>query len=204
MSSDGHEDEPDEEEVDEEDPPEDTHQDEEEEDEGVPESVQEGALDHPHRKAIVELLRERPGLNKNQIAEELGLDVNVVDHHIDKLEHEAQLVVTKDSAQGKEVLCFLTEDVDHWENENTRILFGRRTKRVVALFIAEYPGRTTREIAEALRLSPWTVRYHLRTLIRHGLVDRHASGQTKLYEPAKVLTAWVEEVGQGFERPWEG
>lgn len=36
---------------------------------------------------------------------------------MDKLDNEGQLVVTRESAQDKEVLCFLTNDVDLWEDE---------------------------------------------------------------------------------------
>jgi DNA-binding MarR family transcriptional regulator len=169
----------------------------------VPDSVKENLLEHPHRADIVGLLDERPGMNKNQICNELGMDGTVLDHHLDKLENEGQLVVTRDSAQEKEVLCFLAEDAELWEDENTRILFGRQPKRLVALYLAENRGATTREIAEELRLSAWTVRHHIRTLIQHELVLRYPSGQTNVYEPADVLERWVEELGEGFERPWE-
>lgn len=170
----------------------------------VPDSVKERLLQHPWRRAIVDLLSDRPGLNKNQICTELDMEGNLLDHHLDQLETEGQLVVTRESAQGKEVLCFLTEDAGLWEDENTRILFGRRQKRAVALLLAEKPGASTREMAEDLRLSPDTVRHHLRTLMTHGLVYRYPSGQTNVYEPAEELERWVREVGQGFERPWEG
>jgi DNA-binding transcriptional ArsR family regulator len=98
---------------------------------------------------------------------------------------------------------FLAEDEELWEDENTRILFGRRQKRAVGLLLADKPGASTREIAEALMLSPDTVRYHLRTLMAHELVERYPSGQTNLYEPAEALVQWAREVGDGFDRPWE-
>lgn len=94
------------------------------------------------------------------------------------------------------------QDVDLWTDEFTRILFGRRQSRAVALFLAENPGKTTRQIAQALRISPVTARHHLRTLMEHGLVHRYPAGQTKIYEPDDALTTWVRDEGEAFERPW--
>lgn len=48
-----------------------------------------------------------------------------------------------------------------------------------------------------------TVRYHLRTLKDHGLVDGHPTGRTHLYEPHEELESWAERVGSAFGRPWE-
>jgi DNA-binding transcriptional ArsR family regulator len=169
----------------------------------IPDSVKQNLLDHPLRRAIVDLLADRPGMNKNQICEELDMDGHHLDHHLDQLETRGRLVVTRESAQDKEVLCFLAEDEELWEDENTRILFGRRQKRAVGLLLADKPGVSTREIAEELMLSPDTVRYHLRTLMAHDLVERYPSGQTNLYEPAEALVQWAREVGDGFDRPWE-
>lgn len=186
----------------EEDPGED--EEEEESERRVPDAVKENLLDHPHRRDIVDLLDEKPGRNKNQICEDLEMDSKLLNHHLDKLETEGRLVVTLESAQDKEILCFLAKDQELWEDENTRILFGRSQKRAVALLLDETSGASTSEIADKLRLAPNTVRYHLRTLMAHGLVYRHPSGQTYIYEPAPALEQWVEEVGEGFDRPWEG
>lgn len=170
----------------------------------VPDSVKENLLEHPLRRAIVGLLADRPGMNKNQICAELGTGGHQLDHHLDQLEHRGGLVVTRESAQDQEVLCFLAEDERLWEDERTRILFGRRQKRSVALFVAENPGATTREIAQAVRLSACTVRHHLRTLRAHGLVEGYRTGRARVYEPAQRLERWACEVGGDFERPWEG
>lgn len=170
----------------------------------VPESVKQRLLEHPKRQEIVDLLSERPGMNKNQICEELDVAGNVLDHHLDKLENQGQLVAVLDSALENEKLCFLMEDVDLWKDETTRILFGRRRSRAVAMYLAENPGRTTKEIAEALRISPVTVRHHIRTLRQYGLIHRFSAGEQKVYEPDETLESWVEEVGEAFDRPWEG
>jgi hypothetical protein len=52
---------------------------------------------------------------------------------------EAEMVVTRESAQGKELLCFLVKNEELWANENLRIMFGRKTKREIGLFVAGEP-----------------------------------------------------------------
>lgn len=175
----------------------------EEGEEEIPWHVKAKSLEHPTRKGIMELLEQRPGLNMHRIGVELGLNPSVLKHHIEELE-EKQLITRQPSEREGEKICFRVEDVDLWEMESTRILFGQGQTRKVALFIAEHPGATTREIAEAMGISPVTVAYHAKTLMRYDLVDRYPAGQTLLYEANEVLERWVIDVGKGFKRPWDG
>lgn len=163
--------------------------------------LQSALLRNPNRKAIVEQLGKTPGLNKNQLRKKLGLLPNLLDFHLDRLE-EHGLVVMKDSAQEKETLCFLRSDEELWSDEETRIMFGRRSTRDIGLFIAENPGAETEEIADAVGLSEVTVRHHLRTLKEHGMIQRVRLGRSFEYHPSDVLEVWNERVGECFARPW--
>lgn len=167
----------------------------------VPDAVRERVLEHPTREAIVDLLEARPGMNKNQLCETLDLHSNLLNFHLRKLQ-DINAVATRPSAQDREILCFLREDLGLWENDSTRILFGRSPVRHVGLFLADNPGASTREVADALRMSPVTVRHHLRTLLDFDLIQRFRAGRVFVYQPDEELEAWVADVGQGFERPW--
>lgn len=167
----------------------------------VPDSVLDRLLDHPTRGRIVELLGDRPGMNKNQLCEEMDLHSNLLDFHVEKLE-DIGVVATRPSAQGKEILCFLKDDLDLWQDEKTRILFGRSPVRHVGLFLAENPGASTQEVAGALGVSPVTIRHHLRTLLEFDLIQRFRAGRVFVYEPQDELATWAVDVGRGFERPW--
>lgn len=158
--------------------------------------------DHPVREQILDLVGDRPGLNKHQVAQALGLHDNVVEHHLGRLT-QAGAVVLRDASRERETLVFRTEDADLWDDERTRILFGRAAKRNIALYLADHSGAMTQEIAEALGLSPVTIRHHLRVLREHDLVQRHRAGRTFRYEPGEVLDAWIERAGDGFPRTWE-
>lgn len=169
--------------------------------ERLPDFVVEELLDHPYRRAIVEMVRERPGVNKHQIAQAVEVDPKVVDHHLAKLE-DMGLVTTRSREEGKQVHCFAKGDEQVWEEASTRGLFGRSGAREVALFLADHPGAKTSEIAKALELSTTTVRHHLLGLREAGLVRQHQAGRAYLYDATGVLDDWVETVGDRFERPW--
>lgn len=169
----------------------------------VPDFVYEALLDHPHRRKIVETARERPGVNKHQLARVLEVNPKVIDHHLEKLKNMG-LVTTQSRGAGQEVHCFAAEDGHVWDEARTRGLFGRSGAREVALFLAENPGAKTREIARALELSATTVRHHLSGLREVGLVRQFQVGRAFLYDVTAVLDEWVETVGERFERPWLG
>lgn len=76
-----------------------------------PDFVVDRLLEHPLRARILDLVEERPGSNKNQLAGSLDIHPNLLEHHLEKLE-DARLLVTRPSAQEREVLVFSAEDAE--------------------------------------------------------------------------------------------
>lgn len=90
-----------------------------------------------------------------------------------------------------------------WENPKTQVLFGGDAKRNVALFVAEHPGSTLKEIADAMDCAPTTIRHHLDALEDHGLVEAIRVESADRFHPEPALVEWYREFGEGFGRPWE-
>lgn len=166
-----------------------------------PDSLRKRSLRHPTRRAILDFLEQKPGSNKHQIGRELGLSAGNLYHHLDKLERHGCIVILNNPGE-QEQHCFRMQDADLWLNERTRILFGRKPKRDVAIYVAEHPGQTCREIAPELGSAVSTIRHHLKALRKHDLAHRHRAGRTYVYEPSWGLERWVEKVADGFDRPW--
>lgn len=164
--------------------------------------IQSALLRNPVRRGIVEQLGRTPGLNKNQLCDELDILPNLLDFHLERLEDNG-IVVTRPSAQGREILCFLRTDKELWEDDELRIMFGRRSTREIGLYVAENPGAETTDIAEAIDLSEVTVRHHLRTLREHEMVQRIRLGRRFEYHPSDLLEEWTDLVGDAFGKPWE-
>lgn len=159
-------------------------------------------LDHPVRSGIVSLLERQPGLNKNQVSRRLDVHPSIMVFHLGRVV-EAGLVEILPGSDRRERLCFLAEDAYLWEDERTRVLFGRSACRYVALYICENPGTSSAAIATAVRRSIEAVQHHLRTLLGEALIDRMRIGRKVLYEAERALSQWTRACGDGYRRPWE-
>lgn len=154
-------------------------------------------LENEARSEIIELLRQRPGMNRNQLAKKLGIHASAVGYHIRRLA-AIDLVETRPATQGREQLCFATGDAHLWDDEGTRVLYGRGLPRKVAIYLVEHPGADVHEIARGLCESEHTVRRHLRTLQECELVARTQVRKRVHYHPESRLEQWVELVRKDY------
>lgn len=164
---------------------------------------QQALLEQETRRAIVDLLEQAPGLNKQQVADRVGIDRRTLDHHLELLEF-ADLVIVRPGESDGERCCFLAWHDHLWEDEDKRVLYGQGPTRWVALLLVEKAPTRTAEIGDELGREPVTVREHLRKLRESGLAENVRSAGTVYHVPTAELEEWVEEFGEGYRRPWEG
>lgn len=136
-------------------------------------------------------------MNVSRLADAVDVVRDTAHFHVRRLE-QAGIVVCKDGEKGNQRLCFLSWDEDLWRDPRTRILFGGKAPRNVAIAVLEEPGLSTTEVAEELGFSPRSARRHLKTLEEYGLVDRTRVGRAKEAHPRPPLERWREEVGERF------
>lgn len=141
-------------------------------------------------------------MNNNQIAKALGLRPTLVIFHADRLE-EVGLLERRAGWSGRETYLFTPENAHLWEEESTRLLYGRAPVRPVALYLADNPGAQTHEIAEVLGMSVRTAREHVRILHERGLVDRVQVEQWFEYYADESLVTWAHEMAGDSARDWE-
>ncbi|PSG97435.1 hypothetical protein BRD56_05100 [Thermoplasmatales archaeon SW_10_69_26] len=163
--------------------------------------IQSVLLKDETRRAIVQALRRTPGQNKNQLSDRLGVRSSLVTFHLERLE-ERGLVRTVDGPQGREVLCFVQGDEHLWQEEATRILFGREPVRLVGVHVAQHPGCSSQAIADALNLTKVTVQHHLRSLLERDLVERLRLGRAVEYHPTEILAEWAQALAEAYDLPW--
>lgn len=147
-------------------------------------------LRNPTRRRIMRLLTEKPGMNKHQLAQALGINANTVKFHIERLEQIDQ--VETRAGTGRETLCFTTHNIKLWDDRSTRVLFGRGPPRDVAMYLADHPGAGADEVSKALDLSLHTVRRHIRTLEEGELVQRIRVDRKVIYQAGPNLRKWIE------------
>lgn len=158
--------------------------------------VVDALLENPLRRGIMDLLGHRPGMNKQQLAQELGVNGNAVEFHLRRLERYGMVVFRAAAHKGRETLCFTWENVDLWEDEATRLLFGRGLPRQVAMFLAQNPNASVSDVAKGLGMSPHTVRRHVKLLEEHDLVEGIRIHRDVLYHAAPPLRSWVAAFGE--------
>jgi predicted transcriptional regulator len=166
----------------------------------TPDHFRKALLRNPHRARIVALVTEHPGLNKHQISKRIGLHVNAIEFHMERL-IQVGLIETRPAMIGRETLCFTPENIHVWEDPATRILFGRGPPRDVARYITENPGASVQEAADALGVSVHTVRRNLKTLQEVGLVQSLRVERQVLYHAEPALVAWLDEHQSGYPAP---
>ncbi len=127
------------------------------------------ALRNPQRSMLYGYIRGNPGIHLKQLSEEFGMKTSSILWHMRKLE-SAELV-SSDRVGGYRVFYAVEGGIEirrvsraitAIQNENARRIFQRVQSR---------PGSTTRQVSEALNIHGGTVRWHLRRLREHGLVD---------------------------------
>lgn len=158
--------------------------------------------DHPKREAILGLLEAKPGLNANQVQRELGFSTGVMDYHLGRLEERGEVIV-KEGRSGWEKILLTPDTVHLWKDSRTRLLYGGPATRSVGIYIAEQPGASTKEMAQANDIDPVTVRYHVDKLKDRDLAGSIRAGRRIEYHPTFVLREWYQEVGHRYDRPWE-
>ena len=163
----------------------------------VPDHFQEVLLRNATRQRIMDLLARSPGMNKHQLAQVLGINPHAVDFHVRRLVEYGLAETRPGPTNDREALCFTKDNVNLWDDESTRILFGRGVPRRVAAHLSKNPGANVVELSQALSLSVTTVRRHLRILQQAELVQQMRIHRDVIYHAEPELAAWIRMTGDG-------
>ncbi len=158
------------------------------------------------RKRIFRVIEEHPGLNLSTIASMLGMNVPLVDYHTRYFEKHGLVLVAKDGG-FKRFYVKGAVGVVH------RRLFGVLRQEVplrIVLFLLKNPGARYPQICACFSFSKSTVSYHLRKLIRCGVVCVSVEGEGWVYSvlDEKVVVGFLLQykpsgVLQRFKETWE-
>lgn len=124
--------------------------------------------DHPHRAALMECVRDEPGIHIARLAERTGIAEGTVRHHLDQLVRHG---LVRRVPQGRATHHYASGPIE----PAPAAVSGPR-RRLVALLRHE-PGLTTPELAKRLAVRVQTVWEHLQRLKQAGLVDDAKAGR---------------------------
>lgn len=133
-------------------------------------------LDDPHRKAIYTLIQSEPGIATKDIADRLGLAWGTVTHHLLKLE-KARFVVSQKF--GKYRRYFINGSGIE-QKEQVAVLKVARTGDVVT-YVRANPGASQKEVSHGMGVSSSTVLWHVKRLMKVGVLDKVRDGKSVRY-----------------------
>ncbi|HET6403530.1 MAG TPA: MarR family transcriptional regulator [Candidatus Thermoplasmatota archaeon] len=140
-------------------------------------------LDHERRDEVFKLVRAEPGISLTDVAQRCGLGWGTTVYHLDRLER-AGFVASERS--GGRRLYFPVGAVAKDARPSLGAL-QQETTRSVASFVAQRPGATQSELAEALGLTASAASKQVSKLESVGLVRREREWKTVRLHPEPKL-----------------
>lgn len=127
------------------------------------------ALKNPQRAMLYGFIRATPGAHLKQLSEEFAMKTSSILWHIRKL--EAAELVHSDRVNGFRVFYPVEGGIEVKRVSRAITALQNANARAIFEAIRRNPGSTTRTVSERLSLHGGTVRWHLRKLREHGLLE---------------------------------
>ena len=143
--------------------------------------------EHSRRIRILEFVETNPGSHFRRIKRELGLPMGVLQYHLYRLEKEKNIVGIR---RGLYKRFYPRLDFEAEQQTILGVLF-QETERDLLLYLLENPNTIQKELSEYARISSSSTHWHMKRLVRAGLVDAKRKGGFVYYtvkgEPARIV-----------------
>ncbi len=144
-------------------------------------------LSHPLRGQLYTTVRQRPGVSPQElvIAHEAGWSTVV--YHLRVLEQHGLVTGVRDGRHRRFFDC----TSGRWANGRKTVLATmlNPTTAKVACLVQDEPGVAQRSLAERLELAPSSVNWHVRRLVKVGLLERERTAQGIALQPGEAWAA---------------
>ncbi len=161
------------------------------------------------RKRIYEEIVLNPGLHFRELQRRLGMQVGMLEYHLGVLEKEG-LIVSK--SDGKYVRYFANTHMTREERRIIGVLRNEKMRRIV-IYILENERVNHREIAKSLGMSPSTLSYYLKSLVKEGILVKETEGRESYYRVRdersvantiiRYRKSFFDSVVDNFVKLWE-
>ncbi len=141
--------------------------------------MKEDHLAHETRKRIYSLIESSPGLHKREIARELGMSLSTIDYHLHYME-KRKMVVAKSDGKYKRYFPRKEMEMSKWDRKILSMLRQEVPRRIL-MFLLLHPKAIHKEICEYVGKAPSTVSFHMKKLIKEGIVEEISLGKEKAY-----------------------
>ncbi len=161
------------------------------------------ALESENRNAVYLCIRDNPGIRLNALSRLLEMNIGTLHYHVDILCRMGMVVSEQISGNTR---YFVGADTCPGLERKMAGYLNERSKRRIFSILLQHPGSTRKEIASRLFMAGTSVTWHMKPLLRDGIVRGEKDGRCICYflcpdaekcmqtrEPGKAVTAggWV-------------
>ena len=146
-------------------------------------------LDHPKRRRIVRIVREKPGITASEAQARLGIPLGTFYHHLNLLRKNG---LVQAHFVGRRCSLYPPGASEALDAAARSLLRGNAV-RAVARAIADRPGGSVADAAEHSDKALRTVYHHVEQLIDAGLVDSSAPMRRYNLRPTPRLLRLLAE-----------
>ncbi len=131
------------------------------------------------RRKISIILKRNPGLHLSKIAEMLDVRISLLEYHLSHMEKHNVITSLKEVGYKRYYLV----DSNLGANEK-RILavLRRETPLKIVLLLLKNPKLTHKEILSNFTISPSTLSWHIKRLLKYQVLEIEVSGKEKRYK----------------------
>ncbi|HWG91853.1 MAG TPA: helix-turn-helix domain-containing protein, partial [Candidatus Thermoplasmatota archaeon] len=140
-------------------------------------------FDNPVRERLFQLVKADPGVSATELSERAGVSWGTTLYHLNVLEQNRMVVGVK---HGRYLRYF--ENGARKDGDAQCVLRNTTTARVQDA-VAASAGRTQKELADLLGMSPQALHWHLRRLEGAGLVTKVKEGRVVRHYAATVIAS---------------
>jgi predicted transcriptional regulator len=174
----------------------------------TPPEVQKRLLENEIRRNIFSHIKGKPGAHLRQIQRDLDIPLGTLEYHLHQLvRHE--MLVTRDDHRFK---AYFPKDGMGRRDRDVLYYLRQEMPRKVALLVTQHPGITFRDLAAMMPISGSTTSFHLKKLVKAGIVTETRVGREKMFEVPdhdrirrlviRYRKSFVDDVVDRFSDAW--
>jgi predicted transcriptional regulator len=165
----------------------------------------EDILDLETRRKIYDTISKNPGLHLSKIADLLQMRISHVEYHVHYLEKHD--IITADKSTG--YLRFYIKGTISVQDKRYLTILRQKTLLHIVVFLLKNDIVQHKDILENVSVSPSTLSYHLKKLVKHEIIDVQRFGEDKGYQikNREEIIAWLIQykpfdLYEGFTNVW--
>lgn len=129
------------------------------------------------RRKIYDLILKNPGLHVSKISESLDLSTQLTNYHLLYMERHGVVIIEHEKGYTR---CYVKGSIGA-EDKQLLSMLRQEIPLTIIVFLLKFPYSRHRDIYKELNISSPLFSYHLRKLVKKGIIKTSTSGEKKGY-----------------------